>query len=164
LTTPGAFSNAGQLAIGPGGTVDGDGAFSQPPSTALDFILGETTPLLARTLMVGGEFTLGGTLDVSLSNGFTLAPGETFTLIDFPPGDLNGGFASVVLPNVPGLTIFRSRAARRVGTARRERSGTLVLAGLADGTARRLARASAEEQGVEAPRRGRLPVLNAIRV
>ena len=74
LTTQGVFSNAGQLAIGPGGTVDVAGAFSETPSAALEFILGETTPLLASTLTVGGELTLGGTLNVSLQNGFTLAP------------------------------------------------------------------------------------------
>jgi len=98
LTTPGAFSNGGQLVIGPGGTVDVGGGFTQTASAALDFVLGESSP---STLIVDGGVTLGGSLDVSLANGFSLAAGEVFELIQFGSGSLGAGwFTITILPDV----------------------------------------------------------------
>ena len=52
-------------------------------------------------LAVGGAATLGGTLMVSLSNGFVPSDGESFQILS--AGSINGTFSSVLLPD--GMTL-----------------------------------------------------------
>ncbi len=50
---------------------------------------------------VAGELSLGGTLEISLINGFVPTVGQTF---DFIVGnDVTGSFSSIELPTLPGL-------------------------------------------------------------
>ena len=51
-------------------------------------------------LLVTGEATLAGTLQVSLLGGFTPSPGQSFTLLT--SDDVDGTFATELLPSVPG--------------------------------------------------------------
>jgi hypothetical protein len=51
---------------------------------------------------VAGELILGGTLEISLINGFMPTAGQTFDFL--AASDVVGAFSSIVLPTLPGLT------------------------------------------------------------
>lgn len=51
-------------------------------------------------IRVQGQLTLGGTLNVSLINGFVPATGNSFDILDW--GTLTGTFSSLQLPALPG--------------------------------------------------------------
>lgn len=70
-------------------------------STALAMELGGTTAgSQYDQIHVGGQLAVGGTLAVSLINGFKPAIGNTFDLLDW--GLLNGTFLSIMLPTLTG--------------------------------------------------------------
>ncbi len=46
-------------------------------------------------ISVTGQLSLGGTLDVSLINGFNPQPGNSFDILDFNPGSLSGTFSAI---------------------------------------------------------------------
>ncbi len=53
-------------------------------------------------ISVTGQLSLGGTLDVSLINGFNPQPGNSFDILDFNPGSLSGTFSAINLPALTG--------------------------------------------------------------
>lgn len=86
--SPAAINFGGDVVLGPDATL------------ALE--LGGT---LAGTeydqINVPGELTLGGTLEISLINGFTPNAGQTFNILNW--GSLTGAFSNIVLPALDGL-------------------------------------------------------------
>ena len=54
-------------------------------------------------IMSSGAVSLNGTLDVSLTNGFTPAVGNTFDILDW--GTLSGTFSSLQLPSLSGWAV-----------------------------------------------------------
>jgi hypothetical protein len=96
------FSNSG--ALNPGlspGILNITGTFANPGTINVE--IGGTggagvNPNGHDQLLVSGAATLGGTLNVTLTNGFTPMPGDTFVIID--GASLGGNFATVNLPNI----------------------------------------------------------------
>ncbi len=72
------------------------------PTSTLVMELGGTTPGSGYDqLQSSGTLTLGGTLQISLLNGFVPSPGQSFEFL--MADDLLGSFSSVQLPSLPGL-------------------------------------------------------------
>jgi hypothetical protein len=70
----------------------------------LSIELGGTTPgSQFDQVAVAGDATLGGQLTVSLIDGFTPSIGQTFAILT--ADDVDGTFATEVLPSVPGLIL-----------------------------------------------------------
>ena len=90
---PGGTGAAGLLTI--------NGNYTQTASGSLDVDLGGTTAgSQYDQLAVSGTATLGGTLDVSLINGFQPALGNTFQVLTFASSSGNFGFYNgIVLGN-----------------------------------------------------------------
>ncbi len=91
--------NAFQLVEGGHATYHGN--FSQTPSSVLSLVL--TSPTNFDSLTVRGAAFLGGTLDLSLSNGFAPKPGEKFTVIESE--GLSGHYRKVNAPIFDFLTL-----------------------------------------------------------
>jgi hypothetical protein len=86
-------NNAAQ--VGPGdspGTISINGNYTQTSSGALNLELGGTSSGQFDRLVVSGAATLGGTLNVSLINGFLPAPPQSFHVLTF--ASRSGDFAT----------------------------------------------------------------------
>jgi hypothetical protein len=82
----GNVRNAAQISLGTAtmaGTLTISGTYTQTSAGILSMKIGGPSPTDSDQLMIGGAATLGGTLNVSLFNGFTPTSGSTFTLIAF---------------------------------------------------------------------------------
>jgi hypothetical protein len=78
------------------------GDVSVGASAVLKMELAGTTPgTQFDRLTVQQSLALGGTLEVTLTGGFTPAAGQSFNLLDW--GSLSGTFASINLPTLAGL-------------------------------------------------------------
>jgi hypothetical protein len=88
LTAHGTFQNAGIVEIG--GTISVQGNYTQTAGAALDIDI--AGPATYGTLAVSGTATLTGALNVALVNGFTPAPGASFTILSF--GARSGDFSA----------------------------------------------------------------------
>jgi hypothetical protein len=90
---PGSSPTPGLLTI--------DGNYAQSGTGVFTEVIGGTGSGQAGALDVsGGTVTLsGGALQVDFANGFKPTLGETFTVMNFTPGDLNGQFASIAYNN-----------------------------------------------------------------
>lgn len=76
------------------------GYYTQETTGILDLELGGTTPGTGYDqLVVTGATTLGGTLEVSLYNGFTPELGQSFTILTY--GSQTGEFTTKNLPILP---------------------------------------------------------------
>lgn len=97
------FSNAGSVAPGLSpGILTVSGTYANTGS--LDIELGGTAgpgvnPNGHDQLVVSGAATLGGTLNVTLTNGYTPVNGDTFVIVD--AASSSGTFATVNLPTLP---------------------------------------------------------------
>lgn len=67
------------------------GNLTMASGDSLSIRLGGTAPGQFDSLAVGGDAALAGSLSVSLTGGFSLAPSLTFTIVDVG-GSLTGGF------------------------------------------------------------------------
>jgi hypothetical protein len=99
------FSNAGTLAPGLSpGVLNVTGTFANTGTINME-IGGAggagVNPNGHDQLVVSGAATLGGTLNVTLTNGFTPAPLNNFLLLN--ASTLSGTFATVNLPNIAPL-------------------------------------------------------------
>jgi len=100
------FSNAGSLAPGLSpGILNITGTYANPGILAIE--IGGTggagvNPTGHDQLLVSGAATMGGTLNVTLTNGFTPAPGNSFVILDAATS--TGTFAITNLPNIAPLT------------------------------------------------------------
>jgi hypothetical protein len=79
----GAASFVGDNSVG--------GDLTMAPGDSLAIRLGGTAPTQFDSLAVGGDASLAGSLSVSFTGGFTLAPSQSFTIVDIA-GSLSGGF------------------------------------------------------------------------
>ena len=96
----------GQLAPGnsPGLlTIEGDAMLSESNETILE-IAGLVRGSEYDGIDVGGTFTLDGTLDIVLLDGFSLEVGDVFLLIQ--AGNILGAFDMVNLPDIAGLQLL----------------------------------------------------------
>jgi len=86
--SPGTTTSAGVLTL--------TGTYSQGPTSALNLKLGGTGAGAFDTLSVTGAVTLAGTLNVSLINSFSPAPGTRFDVLSYQ--SLSGAFGTLTNP------------------------------------------------------------------
>jgi hypothetical protein len=95
--TAAAISNSGSFSIGDAAVVTATGSFTQTSTGAVNFLLaGPPAGNSTGTLAVGGNAALGGALQATLSNGYTPALSDAFTLMTY--ASETGSFASYSLP------------------------------------------------------------------
>jgi hypothetical protein len=96
ISLTGNFTNTGNLTLGPGSLFRVAGNYSQGPSGTLDVQLGDV-PASGQfgQLVVTGQATLDGTLQIDLVNGYPGNPGDTFTIVTF--GSRSGDFTTLNL-------------------------------------------------------------------
>jgi T5SS/PEP-CTERM-associated repeat protein len=98
----GDVSNVGIVAPGnSAGTLHIDGDFTQAVGKLQSEIGGTTPGSQFDMLDITGAATLGGTLEVSLIDGFTPSVGDVFEIVHADSG-VFGGFDTFSLPTVPG--------------------------------------------------------------
>ncbi len=101
-TLEGPVVNSGEIhpGLSPGAlTVEGD--YTQNADGTLMIELGGTAPGTEHDqLIVTGNASLNGTLDIVLVNGFVPTPGDTFEIMTFT--SVTGHFARVACPNLGG--------------------------------------------------------------
>src|SRR5262249_443767 len=84
-------------------------------TSALKIELGGTMPgSQYDQVHVAGQLALGGTVNVSLINGFKPATGSSFDVLDW--GARSGTFAAVQLPNLGGRIVWDSSQLYTTGT------------------------------------------------
>src|SRR5262249_39894478 len=123
ITTP-AFSNAGTVAIGAGSNFLTSGTYTPTSTGALNIEIAGTTPgTQFGRLDVSGQATLAGTLNISLTGGFTPAAPDTFRILNASPrtgtfatanGLLFPGGRLVVLYNADNVTLDANLAPNAV--------------------------------------------------
>ena len=82
-------------------------------------------------LVVGGEATLDGTLEVSLIDGFQPASGDSFDILEL--GSITGDFNDIVLPNLTGSLAWDVSALLTdgsIGVVPEPAAAVLLLGGL----------------------------------
>jgi hypothetical protein len=96
ISLTGNFTNTGNLTLGPGSLFRVTGNYSQGPSGTLEVQLGDV-PASGQfgQLVVTGQATLDGTLQIDLVNGYMPNPGDTFTIVTF--GSRSGDFTTLNL-------------------------------------------------------------------
>lgn len=87
---------AGRLRLASGGSVEVLGDYTQAGLGGLEFAVG---PSGSGALVVGGDATLGGEIELVLDAGYTPAFGEEITLLT-TDGALLGDFSDVTLPGL----------------------------------------------------------------
>ena len=92
------------------GTLSVMGNYTQNSGGRLKIEL--SSPTSFDRLAVTGALALGGTLEISLIDGFTPTADQTFDI--FSSGSLTGAFSSVILPSQEGLTWDASQLAMGV--------------------------------------------------
>jgi YVTN family beta-propeller protein len=96
ITEAGDIPNPGILTIG----INGVGSYAQGSAGAYDVVIGGLTAGKQYSqLNVPGSASLGGTLNVSLINGFTPAAGNQFVILT--AGSLSNQFVTTNLPALP---------------------------------------------------------------
>ncbi|MBI5686229.1 MAG: hypothetical protein HZC54_14245 [Verrucomicrobia bacterium] len=95
----GSITNAGVIAPGDSpGVITDDGNLTLLGSATMSMELGGADASLYDEFDVTGALNFGGTLDVSLVNGYTPHGGDWFDLFDFSAG--LGAFSQINLPNL----------------------------------------------------------------
>ena len=85
------------------GTLAVNGSYTQASGATLDeFIGGASAGQFSVINLTGGSLSLAGTLAVSTVNGFALAGGQSFDIINFPAGSLSGTFGKLAYGGVVG--------------------------------------------------------------
>jgi hypothetical protein len=108
VTGNGAFTGGGTAVflanLAPGsspGSVSFGGNVNLVGGSALNMEIGGLTPGSGHDrLQVAGELSIGGSLNVSLTNGFVPQAGDAFDLLDW--GSLDGEFSTLNLPSLLG--------------------------------------------------------------
>ncbi len=100
----GQVQNAGTVApagfVGsPFGTMTIQNSYTQAAGGALNIDIG-STGAFDRLVMTGGSATLAGTLNVSLLNGYSPAPGAVFNILS--ASSVSGSFSTTSLPPLAG--------------------------------------------------------------
>lgn len=84
------------------GTLSITGSFSQNAGGTWQELFTGTGMGQYSLIDINGSVSLDGTLNILTDNGFTFAPGQTFTIADFTPGNLSGNFANMVFGSYSG--------------------------------------------------------------
>ncbi len=95
--------NSGTMAVDHTGTFNVSGPFTQMASGNLDVALGGSTTSLYGDISISSIATLGGTLNVTLANGFTPSTGNVFSILSYTSA--TGQFA-----NYTGLALSETAA------------------------------------------------------
>lgn len=97
ITFPASFNNSGTVDIR-SGILAANGGYASSPNALLNCALGGTTPGTGYgRLQVAGTVTLDGALSVDLTNGFSPALNDSFTVLT--AGTRNGAFANFFYPS-----------------------------------------------------------------
>jgi T5SS/PEP-CTERM-associated repeat protein len=98
-------ANAGSVSPGnSAGVLTVQGNYAQSAAGALAIELGGAAPGAQHDqLAISGSAALGGTLNISLINGYQLRPGDSFTILT--ASSVTGAFSSVNLPPIAGGTL-----------------------------------------------------------
>jgi outer membrane autotransporter protein len=105
----GTVVNGGKIAPGDPQTMTIIGNYTQLPTGTLDLQIAGTNPADADHLVVTGQATLGGFLELDFVNGFAPQAGNVFNLLTF--GSTTGQFAGVEVTGLaPGWTFTLSPA------------------------------------------------------
>ena len=114
----GSFTNvafAGTFSPGLSPTVTSAGNLALASSNTLVMEIGGTTAGTGYDqIQASGQLSLGGTLNVSLINGFTPVAGQTFDLLDW--GALAGTFSTLTLPALGGSLTWNTSSLYINGT------------------------------------------------
>jgi hypothetical protein len=94
----GSVNEISVLTVSAGGTNAANYALSA--AGVLQMQLAGTDTNSYDKLVVEGSFTAGGTLSVSLTNGFSVTLGDTFNIID--ANSFSGSFSNIYLPTLSG--------------------------------------------------------------
>jgi hypothetical protein len=145
-----SVTNSGTIDVGGGpgvaGTLTINGSFTQTSTGALNVEVGGTTAgSQFDQLVINGAASLGGTLNVSLLNGFVPTTGNTFPVLTF--ASRSGSFATIT-----GL----SQSSAQFGTQYNSTNFTLVV------MASRESQEDEEGGGEGVPDRPRLPAGEAV--
>jgi hypothetical protein len=100
----GTFTNVsftGTFSPGLSPTITSAGNLALASSSTLEMELGGTTAGAYDQIQATGVLALGGTLHVSLINGFVPTAGQSFDILDWSA--LSGAFSSISLPRLSGL-------------------------------------------------------------
>jgi fibronectin-binding autotransporter adhesin len=98
-----SVSNLGTISPGSSpGTLTFSSNLTLGASSVLNIELGGTNAVEFDRLLVGGALTLGGTLNVTLTNGYTPNNGDTLNVLDW--GSIFGTFSSIYLPSAQWST------------------------------------------------------------
>ena len=94
FTTAGPLANDGTITVGPSSVLSVTGAYSQSAGATLGVTLGgPSSSGQFGQLQSTGPATLDGTLDLSLSAGFTPTAGDTYSILTYPSA--TGAFAAI---------------------------------------------------------------------
>jgi hypothetical protein len=92
FTSAGDWNNSGSLTVAANSTLTVNGTFTQAANGSLTVQLGGTAAGQFSRVVVIGQATLDGILDVTEVGGFTPAAGDTFQVMSF--GSSSGDFAT----------------------------------------------------------------------
>jgi hypothetical protein len=117
------FNNSGTVSVGDqagNGILAIGGSFNESAGSFLDVSLGgisvgnDASLDGYSQLDVSGAAVFGGTLDVTLANGFTPLAGESFNILDF--GSASGSFSTVDLPPLASGLSWNTQSLYSSGT------------------------------------------------
>ncbi len=133
-TIGGDLNNSGGT-VSPGnspGVMEVQGDYNQSAAASLSIeIAGTAAGAQHDVLVVGGEATLDGTLEVSLIDGFQPASGDSFDILEL--GSITGDFNDIVLPNLTGSLAWDVSALLTdgsIGVVPEPAAAVLLLGGL----------------------------------
>ncbi len=94
FTTAGPLANDGTITVGPSSVLSVTGAYSQSAAATLGITLGgPSSSGQFGQLQSTGPATLDGTLDLSVTTGFTPTAGDTYPILTYP--SQTGAFAAI---------------------------------------------------------------------
>ena len=100
---------ARSISAAPAGTLTVSGTYTQTAAGTLSLKVGGTTAgSQFDQVNITGAATLGGTLDVSIINGFGPSVPNVFSVVT-AQGSLSGTFATTNLPSIDGVTAFTTQ-------------------------------------------------------
>lgn len=100
-TVDASVENFSQIAPGASpGTLTITGNMSEADTASILTELGGSEPAAYDRLLIGQTASLAGTLNVALLDGYSPAPEDTFTVLEY--GNLSGAFDQINFPPLPG--------------------------------------------------------------
>jgi hypothetical protein len=103
LGSSGTGTNSALIEIGAGFVMNARSGFSQDGSGTLSLDIASSSSF--GRVVVTGQATLAGTLDINLTGGFDPAVGETFTVMTF--GSRSGDFTAITGLDIGGGKVLQ---------------------------------------------------------